>query len=587
VNTIDADEVYRIEYSDLLAPGGKAMANSPILDELIAQEFIDIPTAERMLRESDELKIPVLRHIVDEEIVTEDRVYRIVADIAKMALLSPEDISVDPSAMSKLTGDRAKRLHALPYAWQGSKLLVAVDDPTNLNLADDLLKLTGCEVQLFIAPPSALKRKIAQVYRAEDELDDLTDALNADTVSDLSVDSSSAADGGATGEAPIVRWVNLVISQAVEDRASDIHIEPYEYKVVVRYRIDGVLHHRREDSRQILNSVVSRIKIMSNMDISERRKPQDGRMTVTLKDKRRIDLRVVSLPTVYGEKVVMRILDNSSAPLELAQVGLSQYHIDKYAKHYTKPHGMILVTGPTGSGKSTTLYATLNSVRDVTVNVITVEDPVEYRMDGLSQIQINNKAGLTFSAALRSILRADPDVILVGEIRDQETAKIAIEASLTGHLVLTTLHTNDAASAVTRLVEMGIEPFLVGSALSLVVAQRLLRKLCEKCAIEYSPEPHDLLTLEFPWKEGDPLPVIRKAVGCTFCGKTGYKGRSAIHEMLEVDSLIERMANDGAHTDQIRDAAIEHGHMLTIRKDGWQKVLAGITTIDEVLRVTL
>lgn len=298
-----------------------------------------------------------------------------------------------------------------------------------------------------------------------------------------------------------------------------------------------------------------------------------------------VDLRVATLPTVYGEKVVMRVLDNSSTPLELAEMGLSIYHQDIYKQHYFKPHGMILVTGPTGSGKSTTLYATLNAIASDQVNVITVEDPVEFRMSGINQVQINNRAGLTFSVALRSILRGDPDIILLGEIRDAETAKIAIEAALTGHMVLTTLHTNDASSAVTRLVEMGIEPFLVGSALSLVVAQRLIRKLCERCAEEHIITDDELAVTGLPWAEGEPLPTIKKAVGCLACSRTGYRGRTAIHEMMEVSPRIERLANDGAHTDQIREMAISEG-MKPMRIDGWEKVLAGQTTLEEILRVT-
>jgi type IV pilus assembly protein PilB len=335
----------------------------------------------------------------------------------------------------------------------------------------------------------------------------------------------------------------------------------------------------------LLSSLVSRIKIMSNLDISERRVPQDGRMTITLNG-RPVDLRVTTLPTVYGEKIVLRILDNASAPLELVDVGLSDYHLDVYKRHYHKPYGMILMTGPTGSGKSTTLYATLNTIRSDAVNIITVEDPVEYRISGINQVQINKKAGLTFATALRSILRADPDVVLVGEIRDPETARIAVEASLTGHLVLTTLHTNDASSAVTRLVEMGLEPFLVGSAVSLVVAQRLVRRLCDRCSEDFTPETEQLLAVNFPWEPGKPVPVLKKAKGCERCSGTGFRGRTAIHEMLEVTPQIERLANEGAHTDQIREAAVEHNDMRLMRQDGWEKVLAGVTTIEEVLRAT-
>jgi len=563
--------------------GGEAVAERhAILDELIARNLIAPEQASDLLAKASSEGRPVVRLLVEDRILAEEDIYQVVADAAGMEYVNPDDISVDPSAVAKLGGDWAKRLRALPYMWDGTKLVIAVDDPTNLQVMDDLRRFTQSEPILALAPPTALFRKIGQVYRAEEELEGLSDAILTET---NEMESSEQLAEGGGGEAPIIRYVNLLISQAISDRASDIHIEPTETEVQVRYRIDGVLHGQNSASRNILSSVVSRIKIMSNLDIAERRVPQDGRMTVSIQG-RKVDLRVTTLPTVYGEKVVMRILDNSSAPLDLADVGLSQYHRDIYSQYYSRPHGMILVTGPTGSGKSTTLYATLNTVRAPTLNVVTVEDPVEYRMSGIAQIQINNKAGLTFAAALRSILRSDPDVILVGEIRDKETAQIAVEAALTGHLVLTTLHTNDAPSAVTRLIEMGIEPFLVGSALSLVVAQRLIRRICPRCAEDYTPDPEWLQTIRFPWKPEEDLPVLKRAVGCPFCSRTGFRGRTAIHEILVVDPSIERMANDGAHTDQIRSKALEQG-MRSMREDGWNKVREGVTTVEEVLRITV
>ncbi|MGL5862440.1 MAG: GspE/PulE family protein, partial [Phycicoccus sp.] len=333
----------------------------------------------------------------------------------------------------------------------------------------------------------------------------------------------------------------------------------------------------------IQNGVISRLKIMSDIDIAERRRPQDGRMSVR-HGGRQIDLRVATLPTVWGEKVVMRILDNSATKVSMDQLGLSPRNAKAYQESYTKPYGMILVTGPTGSGKSTTLYATLNAVSRPEINVITVEDPVEYRLPGINQVQVNNKAGLTFASALRSILRSDPDVVLLGEIRDHETAQIAIEASLTGHLVLSTLHTNDAPSAVTRLTEMGIEPFLVGSALDCVVAQRLARRLCDRCKQPYVHDPEDLVHLRFTTDPTVPSPELWQPVGCSSCSNTGYRGRLALHEIMTVTEDIERLAVAHASSAEINKVAIAQG-MTTLRMDGWQKAMAGITSIEEILRV--
>ena len=350
----------------------------------------------------------------------------------------------------------------------------------------------------------------------------------------------------------------------------------------MRYRIDGVLVDAHRAPRSIVNGVVSRFKIMAGMNIAERRVPQDGRLTVTHEGST-MDLRVATLPTVWGEKIVARVLDNTNTRLGLDDLGFEPANRAKFAESYAKPYGMILATGPTGSGKSTTLYATLNILNQPHVNVITVEDPVEYRLPGINQVQTNPKAGLTFASALRSILRSDPDIVLIGEIRDHETASIAVEASLTGHLVLSTLHTNDAPSAVTRLVEMGIEPFLVGSALDCIVAQRLCRSLCPRCREPYRPDPDELRRLRFAWPEDGPREIYR-ARGCAACSRTGYRGRMALHEVLPVTEEIERLAVRRAPTEDIARSGREQG-MTTLRDDGWTKVLSGRTTIEEVLRV--
>jgi len=464
------------------------------------------------------------------------------------------------------------------------RLVVAVDyrDLQNLTLKDDLTRLTKAHVFLVLATKGDLEQKIVQVYRAEHELAELAGNL-ADVAEsdfdDLSALTEVAEDG------PIVRFVNLIISQAISDRASDIHIEPSEHFMRVRYRIDGVLHEAQQAPRSIQQGVISRLKIMSDINIAERRVPQDGRLSITQRGKK-IDLRVATLPTMWGEKVVMRILDNSNTTLGLDDLGFSEENYVRFRESFTKPYGMILVTGPTGSGKSTTLYATLNQISKPEVNVITVEDPVEYRLPGINQVQTNSKAGLTFASALRSILRSDPDIVLIGEVRDHETAQIAIEAALTGHMVLTTLHTNDSPSAITRLIEMGIEPFLVGSAIDSVLAQRLTRKLCPKCKEAFTPKPEQLEVIRYPWKDGEDLPELFRPIGCSSCTKTGYKGRMAIHEVMTVTQEIESLAVARSSADTIARAAHEGG-MSTLRDDGWLKVGRGLTSLEEILRVVV
>jgi len=552
-----------------------------IVSQLLARKMITPDQVQEAESKSVAENRPILKILVDDRIVSEDDIYHVVAEVTGMPFINVDEVSVDPSASGRLTGEWARKLQALPFAWDGNVLNVAVADPTSLTLRDDLTRLTGVESKMHLTPPAYLLAKINQIYRADSEISDLSDSIVTDDPMAMFEDSSL----GNTGEndAPIVKYVNLLISQAVADRASDVHIEPNETEVQVRYRIDGVLHKQMSSSRNILNGVVSRIKIMANMDIAERRIPQDGRMSANVQG-RKIDLRVATLPTVYGEKVVLRILDNQATPLDLLDTGLSVRHNEIFKKQYIRSHGMILVTGPTGSGKSTTLYSTLNAVKNPAINIITVEDPVEYRMQGISQIQINTKAGLTFASALRSILRADPDVVLVGEIRDRETAQIAVEAALTGHLVLSTLHTNDAPSATTRLIEMGIEPFLVGSAVTTILAQRLVRKLCDRCKIPYQLEPEEMERMEWPWKEGEELPTVYRPGSCAACARLGYRGRMAIHELVVVTDKLERMINENAHTDQIRRIAIEDG-MEIMKFDGWAKVAKGETSVEEILRV--
>jgi len=518
------------------------------------------------------------RVLVDIGMLTESQLVRALAAQVGMQFIELTDYPVDRTAVALLPAAVCRRYTVLPIAIHEGALVLAMADPGNVLAVDDARTMSRMPVQTVVATREDLSQAIDRFCRADEEMDDLASSFEE------TADAEEIAAGDvAEDDAPIVRFVNLLVTQAIADRASDIHIEPAETDLRVRYRIDGVLHEMQRAPKHIQSGVISRLKIMSDIDIAERRKPQDGRMSVVHQG-RKIDLRVATLPTVWGEKVVMRILDNSTASLDLRDLSFLEENLDVYSESYNKPYGMILVTGPTGSGKSTTLYATLNAVSKPEINVITVEDPVEYRLPGINQVQVNVKAGLTFAGALRSILRSDPDVVLLGEIRDHETAQIAIEAALTGHLVLSTLHTNDAPSAVTRLIEMGIEPFLVGSALDCVVAQRLARRLCTKCKEEYTPSEVELIAARFPWSPGDELPTLYRPAGCQACSRTGYKGRLAIHEVMRVTEEIERHAVAHSSAAEIGHTAREQG-MLTLRDDGWAKVLAGVTSLEEVLRV--
>ena len=521
------------------------------------------------------------RVLVEIGMLTEAQLVQALARQVGMEFVELTEYPVDRTAVSLLPGAVCRRYTVLPIAHIDGHIVLAMSNPGNVLALDDARAITGRQVTPVVATHDDLVAAIDRYCRADDEIDDLASALE-ESQQEVENDLSQMGDV-IEDDAPIVRFVNILVTQAIQDRASDIHIEPAEKDMLVRYRIDGVLHEMQRAPKQIQNGVISRLKIMSDIDIAERRKPQDGRMSVT-HNGRKIDLRVATLPTVWGEKVVMRILDNSTASLDLRELSFLEDNLEVYHASYTKPYGMILVTGPTGSGKSTTLYATLNAVSRPEINVITVEDPVEYRLPGINQVQVNPKAGLTFASALRSILRSDPDVVLLGEIRDHETAQIAIEAALTGHLVLSTLHTNDAPSAVTRLVEMGIEPFLVGSALDCVVAQRLARRLCSKCKEPYTPSEVELIAARFPWSPGEEIPTLYRPAGCSACSKTGYRGRMAVHEVMRVTEDIERHAVARSSAAEIGKTAREQG-MVTLRDDGWTKVILGDTSIEEILRV--
>jgi len=481
----------------------------------------------------------------------------------------------DPQAVAAVPRDLAVRYTLMPLEIVDGQLVVAMTDPHNVLALDDLRVITGHDVTPAIATRDDIVRAIDEYYRMATTLDDrelVTEGLEITSLSDLTE---------VTDDAPIVKLVNYIINKAVADRASDIHIEPQEHDLRVRYRIDGVLHEVMRSPKSTQSAIISRFKIMAELDIAETRKPQDGHTALTIGN-HQMDFRVSTLPTVYGERVVLRILRKDNILLRLEDLGFLAESLERFESSFRKPYGAILITGPTGSGKSTTLYAAINVLNDVSKHILTVEDPVEYHLAGVNQVQTNTRAGLTFARALRSFLRCSPDIILVGEIRDTETAKIAIESALTGHLVLSTLHTNDAASAATRLTEMGVEPFLVASSLDCVLAQRLARRLCPDCKEEYTPSARLLIDAGYP---EDALPErLWRPVGCRKCSNTGYRSRLGLHEVMLMSEEIGDLTVKAATAEVIREAAIRQG-MRTLRRDGLEKARLGLTSLEEVARV--
>lgn len=478
----------------------------------------------------------------------------------------------------------AKENLAVPLEIEGQTIRLAVADPNNNSIFNDLSVLTGCRIIPCLASPDKLLRAINQGYETLSDGGDsnaMSDIDAGDADLDAPVPMEDLLD--TSDEAPIIRFVNSLVTQAYRQRASDIHIEPFETETLVRYRVDGILYEVQRPPVRALPNIVSRIKIMANLDIAEKRLPQDGRFSVRIAG-RQVDVRVSTLPTAFGERVVLRLLDKSSEVLTLEDIGIDPEALPRIDKMIHKSYGIFLVTGPTGAGKTTTLYSALSKINSRKQNIITVEDPIEYQLSGVGQIQVNPKIDLTFAQGLRSILRQDPDVIMVGEIRDGETAKIAVQAALTGHLVFSTLHTNDSAGALARLVEMGVEPFLAASALVGVLAQRLVRTICPDCKISYTPDEKLLAELT----EGAALPAeasFYRGRGCSNCMEVGYLGRTGLYELLEVTDPIRHLVTDNADAATIRQQAIKMG-MRTLRQAGLAKVLAGETTVEEVLRVT-
>ncbi|MEX0742813.1 MAG: ATPase, T2SS/T4P/T4SS family [Actinomycetota bacterium] len=545
---------------------------------LLEQGLLEQDQLDRALDEHRNTPKSLGRVLIDLGYIRERDLVRALAEQVGLEFVDLTEYRIDPGIATLIPEAICRRYRALAIGERDGKLLVAMSDPANVYALDDIRTITGRDVQPVVATANDVEQAIAKFTGAGDQVE----ALASEAVEALEREADLSDVEAAVEDAPIVKLVQAIMNQAVTDRASDVHIEPTEKDVRVRFRVDGVLHEVMHSPKSIQGGLISRLKVMADLNIAEKRVPQDGRVSIRV-GARQLDLRLATLPTVFGEKIVIRILDKSNALLKLSDLGFQQHAYDRYEEAFRKPYGAILVTGPTGSGKSTTLYATLNIVNSVDKHIVTVEDPVEYRLPGVNQIQVNPKAGLTFASALRSILRADPDIILIGEIRDRETAMIAVESALTGHLVLSSLHTNDAPSAISRLTEMEVETFLVASAVDVVVAQRLARLLCEKCREPHEPNPEELREAGFDASKHAQGQFFR-AVGCTACSNTGYRGRFGLYEVMPMTEEIERLTVERASSNAIREVAIEQG-MRTLRDDGLEKAAAGLTSIEEIARV--
>ncbi|MGQ9618193.1 MAG: type IV-A pilus assembly ATPase PilB [Candidatus Aminicenantia bacterium] len=530
-------------------------------------------------------------------LVSEDDIAMILSKQFGYPSINISKFEVDPEVLKLIPAELARKYTILPLHRMGFLLTVAMADPTNMNAIDDIRFKTELNVQPVVAPETPLKMAIEKYYGST------TDIEVAKAIERFSQSSEDASYMEVVVEketdiveierqaeqAPVIQFVNLLLYNAIEKKASDIHIEPYEKELRMRLRIDGILYPFKSPPFAMKDAIVSRIKILSKMDIAEKRLPQNGRIKFKVKSRdgtsKEVDMRVSTLPTVHGEKVVIRILDRSQLKLDLTQLGFEHLSLQRFEDAISKPWGIILVTGPTGSGKTNTLYSAINKLNTPDTNILTVEDPVEFNIHGINQVNIHDEIGLTFAEALRAFLRQDPNIILVGEIRDFETADIAMKAALTGHLVLSTIHTNDSASTVSRLINMGIEPFLVANSVLLIVAQRLVRRLCNKCKVINPLSPQALIEFGFLPDEIKNLKVY-KPKGCSECNGIGYKGRIGLFEVMSITDEIRELIVSGAHTIEIRNKAIEQG-MVTLRRSGLEKIKSGITSIEEVLRETM
>ena len=547
---------------------------------LVREGIVNKETLEKYLAVQKITKEPLLKILVDNNIIDEITQANILAEQWGFEFVDLIKLQIDKDNLRFNDPERAKFYGFFVFDKVGKTYHIAIFDPTNIDTIDYLRAVYGDNIKIFVTYKSSIYQTIEKYYEIENVVKKAEEEFNDVQVIQESDENDLSKLRELGEEAPVIRLVNSIISQAISEGASDIHVEPMEDSVRVRYRVDGILQEKQRLPKRIQAGIIARLKIISNMDIAERRIPQDGRLSLKYEG-RPVDFRVSSLPSIYGEKIVLRILDKTSSLKPLEALGFSQYNLKKFESIITQPYGMILISGPTGSGKTTTLYSILNRLNTPTKNIITVEDPVEYQLKGINQIQVNEKAGLTFANALRSILRQDPNIILIGEIRDKETAQIAIEAALTGHLVLSTIHTNDSSSIPTRLIDMGVEPFLVASSLIGATAQRLVRKVCQSCKHPVEPSEEVLTHLGFPLEEGV---TFYRGDGCEACGYTGYKGRVAISEILPISPEIQRLILRSASSKEIMAEGKRQG-MKTLLDDAMNKAAEGITTLEEVIRV--
>jgi type IV pilus assembly protein PilB len=561
-----------------------------ILSELLRERNLVGPDQFRELQEEHERTgKPLSQVIIDFGLVSEEQLLRAVAEHLNLEYIELDNIDIDKAILRIMPSSVARMYSAVPVSITGNIVTVAVMDPYNPQLVGELSFILGKDVQLAVAPSKQIESTILRFFGEESEslkdvLEDMESQLaTAEVVETAAKTGGTAALEELASQAPIVRFVNLILFQAIQDRASDIHFEPFEDEFKIRYRVDGALYEMAPPPKHLALPVISRIKVMSNLNIAERRLPQDGRIQLNIGGKQ-VDLRVSSLPTQYGESVVLRVLDRTVVNLSLESLGMPTDIFEQTIETIKSPNGIFIVTGPTGSGKTTTLYSCLKRINTIDMKLLTSEDPVEYDIEGIMQVPINEAIGLTFGRALRAFLRQDPDVIMVGEMRDLETAQISIQASLTGHLVFTTLHTNDASGAVTRMIDMGVEPFLISSTMQGVLAQRLVRKVCKKCRVAYEPTDAVLSELSLTKEDTQGRPFYY-GKGCMECNETGYKGRKGLFELLVISEPIRELINQRAPSGVLRARALELG-MRTLREDGIRSILDGETTVEEVLKYT-
>jgi type IV pilus assembly protein PilB len=563
--------------------------SNPLLALIREQGLIDDLQYEEVVAELKRSGAPVVQLLQDFGIMKLDDILHVIAGHIGADVVSLKDREYPPELLQTVPARVAQMYHCLPVAVNNGTVQLALADPLDATRADEIHFAIKRDVQIVVADPEEIRKTIDRLYgqdEASGDFSEILKELGADA--DIAREVDEAAEDAKrledlANEAPIVKFVSLVLQQAIQDRASDIHFEPFETDFRIRYRVDGALYEMAPPPKHLALPVISRLKVMANLNISERRMPQDGRINLTIAN-RQVDLRMSTLPTQFGESVVLRVLDRAAVNLEIESLGFPKYVYDFVTEVILRPNGIFVVTGPTGCGKTTTLYSCLRRVNAIDSKLLTAEDPVEYDIEGIMQVAINDAVGMTFGKALRSFLRQDPDIIMVGEMRDLETAQISIQASLTGHLVLSTLHTNDAPGAVTRLVDMGVEPFLISSTLMAVLGQRLVRTICKNCRTPFEPTEKQLEMLNLsPHDLGDK--VFHYGRGCSACNDTGYKGRKGIFELLVISDAIRTLINERAPTVVVRQKAVELG-MVTLREDGLRGIFEGDTTIEEVVKYT-